>query len=129
MSANRSVFRNRVLPEDLTSYDLFLTSDFCFLTSYFLLLTHILLKEPVLHQHINNGEAVFPADLLTFPELAARVRNGYLVDAVAHSQHLGGDLRVEAPAIRLEPQLAGDIRREHLVAGLHIRKGGVEEDV
>ena len=63
-------------------------------------------KQIVLEDAPDRLDAVLPVDLLAFGVGAAAVGDPHLVDPAAQLRHLGGDLRLEAEAVLLDPDLA-----------------------
>src|SRR6059058_4387808 len=63
---------------------------------------------------------VLPADLLPVRVAPPVVGDRHLVDAAAQVRHLGGELGLEAEALRADGQALQDVGPENLVAGLHV---------
>src|SRR4051794_28846909 len=81
------------------------------------------IKIPEAQDAIQGVEGVLEADLLALLVGAARVADRDLVDAprrLAAPRDLGGDLRLEAEAVRLEVDVRQHLAPEDLVAGLHV---------
>lgn len=63
---------------------------------------------------------IAPADLLAFLVRPPAVADAHLVHAAFQSGNLGGNLRLKAKAVFLDPDLLNDLAFENLVADLHI---------
>ena len=92
-------------------------------------LVFLVVDEGVAQDRRDRGEAVLPADLLAFPIVAAVVGNGDLVYPKAEAGDLGGDLGLDAEAVRAQPHALHHLARHHFVAGLHVGKVQVGDEV
>ena len=86
-------------------------------------------QEPVLQGRPQGGDAVGPPDLLAFPVAASRVGDRHLVDARAHPGQLGGQLGLDAEAVRPDHDAPGEVGPHRLVARLHVRQVQVGDGV
>src|SRR5262245_22990257 len=71
-------------------------------------------EEVVLEDRADGREAVLPADLLALGVGAPAVGDGHLPDARPGFVHLGGQLRLDAEAVGLQPQLLQHLPAEGL---------------
>ena len=78
-------------------------------------------QHPILQDAVNRPYAVAPADLLSFLVRPTLIGDSYLEDPeTLDLRKLGGDLGLEAKAIRLDRDPLNHFTSKDLVAGLHV---------
>src|SRR5437764_13975541 len=77
-------------------------------------------REPILHERPDGGDAVAPGDLLAVLVSAAVIRNRDLVHTIPALENFGGELRFDAESIRSEGHRTQDVDAHGFETRFHV---------